>query len=671
MKKLLTLLATATLVASPAAVVVACGDKGGSENGGENLPNANFKLEKNNIEIDTKNPGSIKISNWEILNTKSKPSKFTYDTDGIVQATIGLNGEITISPLANAKPSTVKVTVESGIGYKEVITVTIKEIQQEDSFKLDKTSIEMETSKFNYITVTNWDSLSEDKKPSSLTFNNQGYAEAEIDSANHRIKITANNKEIENLVLTVKSENGQTVDVNIKITLSVFDLAQDNLVLNVMAGNMTDGYIDPNIAIGDDGFQITEESVINGFSEMNGVKLNAEDLKIEEIDSGNNGIGALYQISASENSKTVKGSNLVTLNQGIDPSDYFVNRDLGEIRLFKGAFNSLQDVLNKKDDSMSLAAIIFEQIGAKNKQLEYIKNNLVKNLGAGGKEIMSKSTVSATTFKINGMPELGGIFKPNVKVEFTQKIVQEDRITLFEALPSNGKVEIDVHNFDDKTKVGQIKAKTEVYNQLTQEFKNKVSLSHFIEFTNIIFNTKDANQKPIDFKFDVLPGSDILYGHDGAAFQGYICAKGMVAIGTGSGDLSKYEENKKLEEKYSSGMGYFTIGGSTSGNFYQGHDIIQVKQKVNGIENNLAIENNKETSLQFTLSDKVAGSNYNVTAEAIGNKVTKTEVVENGDGTYTLKMTPSFKGGIIPKTTDTIAIKVNGFTTMKLEIKQA
>ncbi|AUB32058.1 hypothetical protein [Spiroplasma floricola] len=660
MKKLLILLASATLCSAPVFSVVACGNVT-APGGDENLPDANFKLDKNQIDIDTKNPGNIKITNWEILNNRSKPTKFTYSEEGIVQATTGLEGQITISPLANAKKSVVKITAESEKGHKEVITVNVNEIQQEDQFKLDKTSLYLKTSKYEYLTIVNWDSLSEDKKPSEFIFNKEGYASAELDSANKRIKVTANNQAVDDLKLTIKSSSNTSVDVNIKITLAEFDLAQENLVLNVMAGNMTNGLIDSSIAIGDEGFKVTEESVLASFNEINGLNLLLNDLNIEIIEgTGNNGIGAQCIIAAKEGNQNVKGETTLILNQNIDPVKYFVNTNLGEIRLFKGSFNQLDKVLANSKDSISLAAIIFEQVGAKNKQLEYIKNNLVKDLGAPGKELMSKSTVSATTFKINGMPDLKGIFKANSVIEFTQKFVQEDRITIYESLPENKKVNISAQNLVDKSKSGQKNAKTEVYNQLSQEFKSKISLSHFIEFTNIIFNTKDDNGKYLDFKFDVLPGSDILYGHDGAAFQSYISPGFWAGIGTGAGNLAKYEENKKFEERHSKGMGYFDMTAATKGNFYQGHDIIVLNQKPSEAISDKTFKITEELQIDFAMINMLEGQI--VTVESDKSDITA-ELIDKGENNYSIKLNSS-------KATKNanITIKVNGYKSQSFKV---
>ncbi|WP_339020695.1 hypothetical protein [Spiroplasma endosymbiont of Atherix ibis] len=660
MKKLLILLASATLCSAPAFSVVSFGNK--NVNGDEKFPNANFKLEKNQIDIDTRNPGNIKISNWEILNTKSKPTKFNYSEKDIIQATIGLTGLITISPLANAKQAEIKVFVESEIGHKEIITVNVNKIKQEEQFKLDKTSLDLKASKYEYLTIVNWDSLSEDKKPSEFTFNKEGYAFAELDSANKRIKVTANSKQVNDLKLTVKSLNNTNIDINIKITLDKIDLADERLVLNLMAGNMTDGTIDSSVAIGDEGYQITKESVLSSFNEINGLNLSLDDLTIDVLEDENHGIAAFYKLSAKKTSQIVKGETTLVLNQNIDPIKYFVNTNLGEIRLFKGAFNQIDKVLSSSKDRTSLAAIIFEQIGAKNKQLEYIKNNLVKSLGAAGKEIMSKSTVSATTFKINGIPDIKGIFKADTVIEFTQKFIQEDRITVYESLPENKKVRVSAQNLVNKSKNNQKNAKVEIYNQLSQDFKNQISLSHFIEFTNIIFNTKDDNGEFVDFKFDVLPGSDKMYGHDGAAFKTYIsCSSLGISISTGAGDLAKYEENKKFDEKYSKGMGYFSLfGGAMSGNFYQGHDIIVLNQKPSEEISDKFFEINNELEVNFEMINML--QDQTVTVEFDKSGITA-EIFNKGNNKYLIKL-----NSLYDTWKATITIKVNGYKSQSFKV---
>ncbi|WP_339030182.1 lipoprotein [Spiroplasma endosymbiont of Cantharis nigra] len=678
MKKLLTILAATSLFATSSISVVACGGNVGKGGDDDTLPNANFELDKKNIDIYSNEVGYINITNWSILNTKSRPSVFTYNEDGIVQVTKSLKGDqLVITPLSQ-KVGSVKIIVASEVHSVE-ITVEVKKIEQESKFKLEKNSLSMKTSSSSYIKITNWDALEENAKPDKFEFENEGLASASLDSANKRIKIETESQGANNLKLIVTSkDNSHFEEILITIEASKFNLAQEGLILNIAAGNMHNGLIDSSIAVGKEGFTITDEAIINGFNTMNNSNIDQQELEIdregEGTTEGNNGIGTSVIIRAKANSEVVEGETLLLLNQNIDPNEYFANKNLGEIRLFAGAYNRLPEVLESKD-VISLGAIIFEQVGAKNTQLEYVKANFIQNLGEAGKAIMQNAKTTATTFQITNMPTLGGIFKEGIDVEFTYKFVLEDRITLFESLPENKKVLVDADKLTDKSKSAQRGAKEQIYNQLSEKFKNEISLNHFIEFTNIIFDTYEvitpgiiSTSIPVDFKFDVLPGSDKLYAHDGAAWNGYINASGVAGTATGGGNLEKYEDNKKFDEKYTAGMGGFTLGGSTSGNFYQGHNIMELNQKLTTPIEYQTVGNGKTNNLNFSLENMK--SEYKVTVESSDSNVASVNLIKNENYQYVIELTGKKKtGGFLGPKEPTISIKVNGFTTHTFKVK--
>ncbi|ALD66802.1 lipoprotein [Spiroplasma cantharicola] len=678
MKKLLTILATTSMVATSSLSVIACGWTKDKDGNNDNLPNTNFELDKKAIDIYSNEVGYINITNWTILNSKSKPNKFKYSQEGIVQITKTIKeDQLVITPVSQ-KIGTVKVTVSSEIHSVE-ITINVKQVEQEENFKLEKTTLDVKTSSTNYIKISNWDALQENSKPDKFVFENQGIATASLDSANKRIKIETSSQVAKNLKLTVVSkDNSHSQDVLINIEASKFNLAQENLIVNIAAGNMVNGLIDSSIAVGKEGFTITDEAIISGFNAMNNSNISKDELEIdregEGTTEGNNGIGTSVIIRAKENSQVVEGETLLILNQNIDPNEYFANKNLGEIRLFEGAYNKLAEVLNSKD-VISLGAIIFEQVGAKNTQLEYIKANFIQNLGEAGKAIMQNAKTTATTFQITNMPTLGGIFKEGINVEFTYKFVPEDRITLFEALPENKKVFVDVDKLMDKSKFAQKAAKEQIYNQLSQNFKTEISLNHFIEFTNIIFDTYEvitpgiiSTSIPVDFKFDVLPGSDKLYAHDGAAWNGYINASGLAEVATSGGNLEKYEDNKKFEEKYTAGMGGFTVGGSTSGNFYQGHNIMALNQTLVSPIEFQTVSQGSTINLNFDLENMK--EEYNVTVQSSDSNVASVNLIKNESYQYTIELTGKKKtGGFFGSKEPTMSIKVNGFTTYSFKVK--
>ncbi|AHI52496.1 lipoprotein [Spiroplasma culicicola] len=698
MKKLITLLGALAVTASASSTVIACGnpgDTGGNGGGNENLPDKKFELEKTSIDIDTVNPGYINITNYDVLNSNSMPSEFEISDPEALQVTVSsIDKALIIAPLTNETINGIKVTVKSKI-HSVTLTVNVKKADKQDQMKLSEKEIIMNTSKEARIKITNFDYLVPEAKPNNeFEFSESNYATAEYDDSNHDIVIKSLSKEISDLKLTIKTNNKKDVTISINIKAEVIDLSQGEYIKNIIAGNMDEyGNIDSSIAVGDKGFQITEKSVLTSFNVMNGVNISADDVVIEsEEGSGDNGIGATYYISSNGNSENIIGEIELTLNQGIDPNEYFRNKNLGEIRLFEGAFNKLNEVLNSKD-VISLGAMVFEVVGDRNKQLEYVKANFVKNMGAAGQAIMKNAVTTATTFQITNMPDLGGIFVKDQNIEFTFKFVKEDRITFYEGLPENKMINIEPGSSyeTDRTPEGQIALKTYVYNSLNSNFKEKITLDHFLRFSKVLYDQQWV--KSIDWlgfptfyegtytKIDILPGSPLLYGHDGAAYIGYINNPGGLAGASGGGNLEKYEESGSLDIKYTAGMGAFTTTGSMSGNFYQGHPVINVYDyetsvgTINPIDDiEMYVGDSKTidisgTNLEYKDIEVISNTNF-VTAQ-IEDKKLKLTSNEVGNGNVTLAVKDKsnnkidLKINVIAK--PIINTELNNFTLTKTE----
>lgn len=577
MKKLVTLLGALTIGVGASASVIACNPNTNADLGSENLPDTNFTLEKTTIDIDTINPGLIKITNYDVLNTNSMPVEFEISQPEIVQVTVSkIDKALIVAPLSGTPAQGITITAKSKV-FETKFSVNVIESEIETQMKLEKTNVQMNTSTEERIKVTNFDYLDQSAMPNTFEFSESGFATAEFDSSNHEIVIYSSTNAKADLSLIIKAKNGTQAVVSIKIIEEAIDLDKEDYITNVMAGNMNEyGIIDPSIAIGDKGFTISKNSVLTSFNVMNGVNILESDVEITAVDAGSNGIGALYSIAAKTNSQNVKGEVLLTLNQGIDPNEYFRNKNLGQIRLFEGALNKLNDVLNSKDE-ISLGAVVFEIVGDRNKQLEYAKANFTKNLGAAGQAIMKNAVTTATTFQITNMPDLDGIFIKDQNIEFTFRFTKEDRITFYEGLPENKMVNIEKSLEQDRSAAGQLALLTKVYEQLNTEFKAKISLEHFLQFSKVIYDSKKSKQDSTKVtKIDILPGSPLLYAHDGAAFIGYINNPGGLAGASGGGNLEKYEDSKTFETKYTTGMGWFEMVAAMSGNFYQGHVVLNV-----------------------------------------------------------------------------------------------
>lgn len=669
MKKLLAILAIVTIGVTATNTVVSCEtNKDNDGNGGSDgdLPNKNFELSKTNIKMDTKNPAKIEITNFSVLNDDSLPKTFTYSENNIISATLStIDKAILITPNSKVVPGEYTITAASKIHEIDILVI-VEEIIASDQFELETNSLTIDVNTQKKVLIKNWDSLPDEARPNSFVYDKTDVVTAELDSANHSILIKAKEKAVDEVKITIKALNKKEQILTIKIANKQFDLSKESVITNIAAGNMTNGYIDPSIAIGAEGFEITNESIVDSFNLMNKTNFEINDFVINKIDNGNNGIGAIYTIEGSESDSKIVGETELTLNKDLDPKLYFANTNLGEIRLFKGAYDNLENIMNDSKNNkykFSLAGIIFENVGAQNKQLEYLKANLVSGgTNPAGKQIMANSEVSTTTFKINNFPDLGGLFLKEQNVEFTFKFVIEDRITFYEALLENKRLQLEVGLIQNKSKSAQKEAKKAIYNQLSDEFKNKIKPEEFVEFTNLIFDKKSASSKEIvDVKVDVLPGSDKLYGHDGGAWIGYISATGFAAIGTGSGNLEDFESNKKLEDKYTKGMGTFSIGGALSGEFYQGHEVVDLidKNTNQGYINNI---DPQEINLGYELKIKlegVEGKNLKYKSIEISsdNDQTDKKIIEENDGTKSLVITTRENESNIGE--ENITLKVN------------
>lgn len=552
----------------------------------DDLLNIDFELEKSIIDIDTINTGFIKIKNYDLLNKKSMPSIFIYNKSKLISIDVNAGHKsLAIVPMSGVKAgNNIPVIVKSKNGFKTKIIINIKKILINKQFKLETNSMNIKTNSINYINIINWDNLWDPKYwPSKFTYSLNNVIEAFLDSANHRIVLQTNSQIATNLVLTISSQSNHKTKIIININTQQIDLSNNQLVkiTNILAGNYENEQIDLNITIGNDGFKISNQSIINNFNEANNLKISLEDVEIIEIEEGNNGINAIYKIAAKPNSQFVKNHVILVLNRDVDPNEIFKNTNLGEIRLFEGAYNNLHEIFQpeNKKFQISLAALIFENIGDKNKILKYIKNNLIADNGLAGRQIMAKSEISYSTFKIKEFPTLNGIFKSDKSLDFTFKFVKEDRITLTEGLPEDGKLHISKSLKNDKSFLGKKAIKKEIYYQLNELFKNKITEEVFINYTDIIYENKylsllfDTEEL---VKLDVLPGSNLIYGHDGAAFHSYInCENTVIATFTGAGALSYWEPNHNFELKYKSGMGYLIANfPPINGNFFQGYDIL-------------------------------------------------------------------------------------------------
>ncbi|ASP28422.1 hypothetical protein SCORR_v1c06500 [Spiroplasma corruscae] len=360
------------------------------------------------------------------------------------------------------------------------------------------------------------------------------------------------------------------------------DLSKDVKIKQFIAGNkLDDGSIDTTQTIGQKGYIINDKSIIDSLNNINGLSLDINQVDITNAKpSVDDGVGAIYNITPKENS-SYTGKVTITLNQNIDPQLFFANKDLGNIYVYKGAFNKINDVIKDEKDKKSIAGIAFENLGAVNKDLEYLKNTLLQfseGITTYAQELLNTADlkIDSISFKV---PTMGNIFKPNSILNLKYNFTEENRATLYDNLLSESKkIKVSKGLLETKTEDKALELKKVTYNNLNESFKSRVNETEFINFTKIKYNSLDnkESRKKVT-KIDILPGSNLIYGHDGGSFNSYIESDSVAEKFTHSGKLSNYENDKQLDIKYTIGMGWFEIPASMSGEFYQGYDIYEVE----------------------------------------------------------------------------------------------
>ncbi|ASP28421.1 hypothetical protein SCORR_v1c06490 [Spiroplasma corruscae] len=449
-----------------------------------------------------------------------------------------------------------------------------------DKFELDKQSIEGKIGEKINIKITNYDELNSDSIPSIFKFSEEGFATAELDSSNKQIVVSLI-KQSTTLKLNISSINKNEVSISIKISAEKIDLTKDVKVRQFIAGNkLDDGSIDTTQTIGQKGYIINNISIIDSLNNINGLALDINQLNIINVSPGDDGVGAIYNISAKDDAPYT-GKVTITLNQNVDPLLFFANKDLGNMYIYKGAFNKINDVIKDEKDKKSIASIAFENLGATNKDLEYLKNTLLQfseGITTYAQELLNTADLkeSSISFKV---PTMGNIFKPNNTINLNFKYVEDNRATLYDNLLSeNKKIKVSKDLLESNTTEKALELKKLTYKNLNESFKNKVNETEFINYTKIKYASLDnkESRKKVT-KIDILPGSNLMYGHDGGAFNSYIESDAIAGNFTHSGKLSNYEENKKLDIKYTIGMGWFEIPAAMSGEFYQGYDIYEAE----------------------------------------------------------------------------------------------
>ncbi|AOG60089.1 hypothetical protein SHELI_v1c01340 [Spiroplasma helicoides] len=296
-----------------------------------------------------------------------------------------------------------------------------------------------------------------------------------------------------------KKAEDKTNDTN---TETIFDLSKTQ-VDHLIVGNRVNGVYNRDKAPGEDGFVITEESVLYAFDQLNGQNLTTNDVTIKIDSQGEKGAAGVATITAKDDSKKALGTKTFTLNSKLDPDQIFKNKNVGVLKLPKVVYEKYNDLLADSSNKMGLASVIFEQIGGANPVIEPLAQVIAIS---GLQAMMVESQLTNTTYTINEMPQLGGVFLGK-KLTFNYTVGLDDRVTLQSAHKSKEDFKVKGESLSDSTNNFEI-AKKELYSSFEDDFKSKVSEEDFIKFTKL---TVDGDQ---NYQIVSIPGSENLYAHD-------------------------------------------------------------------------------------------------------------------------------------------------------------
>ncbi|ARU92216.1 hypothetical protein SCLARK_001763 [Spiroplasma clarkii] len=518
MKKLLEILAATSLVATTGVTsVVACNNSGQYNN-----PKGAFKLATSSFEMDAKNPREVGIENFNILDKSSYPTIQENVDDYKNFLAVNLDetaGVLVFTLIQDDFLGDLQVKLASQNGFTATINIKVVEAVVETEFTLASTNLTLQTNAIVKLRITNFNYLATENWPSTITFNKENLATASIDTATKEIIIRTNKDASTDLTMNVVSKNSNhSVLVQLKINQRTIDLENDNFVTNILAGNMNNQLIDPTIAIGKPQTVVSDESVLDSFNLMNNLNLSPQDVTIKQ-NGGTNGIGKIVTLAAQSNAKNIKGTMSLVLNQDVDVNDLFINKNIGDVKLTKGTFERLQEVMADPDGRTALASMIFENIGARNKIFEYLKTNVLTDPSAAFKILGGNMQISSYT--INEFPSFC-ILTSTKPLVFNLRFSLEDRLSFRDAVKditvTHKITKADYEAALTNRQAAQTAVKI-IYQNLNEDFKKTVSLEHFTEYARFIDNE--------DFPgLSIIPGSNILYGHDAIAW--FLMIKGSI-----------------------------------------------------------------------------------------------------------------------------------------------
>ncbi|QGS51590.1 hypothetical protein [Spiroplasma tabanidicola] len=447
-------------------------------------------------------------------------------------------------------------------------------------FQLDKNRSYIYTSDKNDVTIaniTNYDEIAKysNSLPNLISFVNSEDSKL-VSIRVDKDKIIAKIKDITNPVLTtiksikpiqiqIKSKNDgkQQVDFTLNIQTDHLDLAnlQNNVKVNYFLTDddsngmpkslgYTSSYLENLSNSSNSDHEKAKKDFFDKFINDSGININLSDVTITQSNSGENGKDIEFNIKGRNkpDSKIVPDSNIkLIINKDVDPNEVFKNKSL-EVNVFSGTFQSIKSRGMTDGDKQGIKALVFEELIANSGIADYLKKLSDDNYARSTTQVLKNSTINLNTKTLSGSMDLnlaylGLVFKGNLKVNY--HLVEESRANLYSEVTKNDaykKYDVNREFLTDQTSENILKAKLQLYNQLSQDFRQQVDQNEFVKYTKFTESAKETSFTrslssywqvkywagfsefgvAMRYKLIVLPGSKKLYGHYPKTFWNYI-----------------------------------------------------------------------------------------------------------------------------------------------------
>ncbi|QBQ07363.1 hypothetical protein SGLAD_v1c01640 [Spiroplasma gladiatoris] len=292
---------------------------------------------------------------------------------------------------------------------------------------------------------------------------------------------------------------------------------------------------------------------LNKYIEFNGISILDEDVitQIVENETYNKGKNLEIVIAAKPNQEVQRlkpnSALKLSINSNVDPIDYFAKDEI-EVNVFRGTYEEISKKGIKTGDEQGIKALIFEQLMSGNTPYKFLHKLSSDKYAKMTTRLLSSAKLEKTENTkgkiILDMSQFDNVFKGNLTINY--KLIEETRISLFEEVYDSKNKKYKKYDIDeailknpDEAKIKE--AKKQIYNKFSSNFRERVSLEEFTEFTRFSKQKKETGFEKIfkkqfseywagygkfngdqEYKLEVLPGSKVLYGHYAKTFWNYI-----------------------------------------------------------------------------------------------------------------------------------------------------